>query len=120
MGGVRSFRELVVWQRSVELTLTVYELTKAFPKEELFGLSSQLRRAAVSIPSNIAEGQGRQSRGEFLQFLGVARGSMFEVQTQLLIARRLGYAAEEMIGRCEGLGDEVGKMLNALIASLNV
>lgn len=120
MGGVRSFRELVVWQRSVELTLAVYELTKTFPKDEMFGLSSQLRRAAVSIPSNVAEGQGRGSRGEFLQFLGIARGSVFEVQTQLLIARRLGYVGEELIVRCEGLGDEVGKMLNALIASLNI
>jgi four helix bundle protein len=104
----------------VELTLAVYDVTKTFPRDEMFGLSSQLRRAAVSIPSNIAEGQGRASRGEFLQFLGIARGSMFEVQTQLLIAHRLGYTAEEMTARCDGLGDEVGKMLNALITSLNV
>jgi four helix bundle protein len=102
------------------LTVAVYRLTKLFPKDEMFGLTSQLRRAAVSIPSNIAEGQGRATRGEFLQFLGIARGSIFEVQTQLLIARELEYGSEEMLASCEGLGSEVGKMLNALTASLTV
>jgi four helix bundle protein len=120
LGAVRSFRELLVWQRSVELTVAVYRLTKLFPKDEMFGLTSQLRRAAVSIPSNIAEGQGRATRGEFLQFLGIARGSAFEVQTQLLIARQLEYGSEELLVSCEGLGGEVGKMLNALTASLTV
>jgi len=102
------------------LTVAVYRLTKLFPKDEMFGLTSQLRRAAVSIPSNIAEGQGRATRGAFLQFLGIARGSAFEVQTQLLIARELEYGSEELLACCEGLGGEVGKMLNALTASLTI
>jgi four helix bundle protein len=112
----RSFRDLIVWQRAIELTLSVYATTAAFPKEELFGLTSQLRRAAVPIPSNIAEGESRITRGEFKQFLGIARGSTAEVQTQLVLARRLQLAPPELIERSESLIAEVHKMLNALIA----
>jgi len=83
---VQSFRDLHVWQRSMELAVAVYRLTQAFPREELYGLTSQLRRATVSIPSNIAEGQGRLNTREFRQYLGVARGSNCELQTQLEIA----------------------------------
>ena len=118
MATVRSFRELLVWQRGMELTSAVYRLTREFPKEELFGLSTQLRRAAVSIPSNIAEGQGRISRGEFVQFLGVARGSNFEVQTQIELAKNLGYGSGTSIDGCEQLSAEVGRMLNGLIGTL--
>jgi four helix bundle protein len=85
-----SYRDLLVWQRSIELSLTLYRLTESFPKEELFGLTSQLRRAGVSVPSNIAEVYGRMSAGEYKQFLGMARGSNQEVQTQLFIACELG------------------------------
>src|SRR5580698_8336474 len=89
--AVQSFRDLEVWQRSMELTVVTYRLTQKFPREEIFGISSQLRRAAVSIPSNIAEGQGRLNTREFRQYLGIARGSNCELQTQLEIARALGY-----------------------------
>jgi four helix bundle protein len=115
---VESYRDLHVWQRAVEVTLAVYQLTKAFPKDELFALTNQLRRAAVSVPSNIAEGYGRQSRGEYKQFLGIARGSNLEVQTQLYIASRLGYSSANDIARAEGLTIEVERMLNSLISKL--
>jgi four helix bundle protein len=113
-----SFRDLTVWQRSVEVTVAVYKLTATFPKEEIFGLTSQLRRASVSVPSNIAEGYGRNSRGEYKQFLGVARGSVCEVETQLLIARELGVGRVQLLKNAEGLNVEVGKMLRALIGTL--
>ena len=87
---VQSFRDLNVWQRSIQLTVSVYRLTQGFPREEVYGLSNQMRRSAVSVPSNIAEGQGRLTTGEFRQFLGIARGSNFELQTQLEISRALG------------------------------
>jgi four helix bundle protein len=117
MEKARSFRELVVWQRSIQLATLIYRLTQSFPREELYGLTSQLRRAAVSVSSNIAEGQGRLSSGEFRQFLGVARGSNFELQTQLEIARQLGLAAGALIDEAELLSHEVGKMIYAITES---
>jgi four helix bundle protein len=90
----QSYQDLIGWKKSMVLVGGIYRCTQSFPKEEIYGLTSQLRRAAVSIPSNIAEGQGRLSRGEFKQFLGHAKGSVFEVETQLLIARDLGYLSE--------------------------
>jgi four helix bundle protein len=119
MRSVRSFRDLIVWQRSVELAVVVYELTREFPKDEIYGLTSQLRRAAVSIASNIAEGRGRNTTGEFRQFLGVARGSNFEVQTQLVLSRRLKYGSAERLTLCEGLSVEVEKMLVAFAATIS-
>lgn len=116
---VRSFRDLAVWHRGIELSVAVYELTRGFPKEELYGLRSQLRRAAVSIPSNIAEGSGRRSTGELIQFLGHARGSNCEVQTQLVISRKLGFGEELLRERCENISHQVEKMLNALISALS-
>jgi four helix bundle protein len=116
---VKSFRDLVVWRRGIQLCVAVYELTRGFPSDELYGLRSQLRRAAVSISSNIAEGSGRRSTGEFVQFLGIARGSNYEVQTQLVISRELHFGGEAERLRCEELSLEVQKMLNALITSLN-
>jgi len=113
--AARSFRELVVWQRSIELATAIYRLTRGFPKEETYGLASQIRRSAVSVPSNIAEGQGRLSTGEFRQFLGFARGSNFEVQTQLEIARALRMGDSELIDEAEGLSHEVGKMIHAIL-----
>ena len=83
-------KELVVWQRAIELTVCTYALTRRFPKDEAFGLTSQMRRASISVASNIAEGRGRLNRAEFRQFLGLAQGSLFELKTQLLVARRLG------------------------------
>lgn len=112
-----SFRDLVVWQRSMQLTLTIYRLTQEFPREEIYGLTSQIRRAAVSLPSNIAEGHGRLNTAEFRQFLGVARGSNFELQTQLEIARALGLGRRELLDQADGLSQEVGKMLYAILKS---
>jgi four helix bundle protein len=114
----QTFRELAVWQRAMQLTVAIYRLSQEFPREEQFGLTSQLRRAAVSIPSNIAEGQGRISKGEFRQFLGIARGSNCEVQTQLEIARSLSFGRPEMIGEAEALSEEVRKMLFGPLESL--
>jgi len=113
-----SYRDLLVWQRSIELSLTIYRLTQGFPKEELFGLTSQVRRAGVSVASNIAEGYGRMSAGEYKQFLGMARGSNHEVQTQLFIACELGYGNTETLQKAEGLSIEVGKMLTAMLKNL--
>jgi len=114
----QSFRDLVVWQRAMQLTVAIYQLIKGFPRDELYGLTSQVRRSAVSIPSNIAEGQGRLSVGEFKQFLGIARGSNFEVQTQLEIARSLTFGSPELINEAESLSHEVGKMIYALLESI--
>jgi four helix bundle protein len=115
---VQSFRDLLVWQRSIQLTVAVYQLTKGFPKEELYGLTSQIRRSAVSVASNIAEGHGRLSTGEYRQFLGIARGSVFEVQTQLEIARALKLGESAMVDKADALSHEVGKMIHAILVSL--
>ncbi len=113
--SARSFRELIVWQRSIELATAIYQLTRGFPKDGIYGLSSQVRRSAVSVSSNIAEGQGRLSTGEFRQFLGFARGSNFELQTQLEIARALKMGDSKLIDGAEGLSHEVGKMIHAIL-----
>jgi four helix bundle protein len=114
----QSFRELSVWQRAVSLTVQVYKLTNGFPDSERFGLSNQLRRASVSVASNIAEGYGRATRGEYIQFLGHARGSASEVETQLVIARALGFGSKENLNRAEEICNEVGRMLRAMMKSL--
>jgi four helix bundle protein len=113
-----SFKSLVIWQRAIELSLAVYKLTGSFPAEERFGLTSQLRRAAVSVASNISEGYGRSTRGEYLQFLGHARGSNCELQTQLVIAAGLKMGAESDLRCAEQLAQEVGRMLVALMKRL--
>jgi len=100
------------------MTISVYKVTESFPRSEMFGLSSQLRRAAVSVASNIAEGRGRLSQGEFRQFLGIAQGSNCEVQTQILVAKSLHMGNLESLSSAERLSIEVGKMLSALIASV--
>jgi four helix bundle protein len=99
----------------MELALTVYRLTQELPREEIYGLTSQLRRSAVSIPSNIAEGQGRGNVREFAHFLEIARGSLCELQTQLELSRSLGFGKPELFDKCESLSHEVGKMIFALI-----
>ncbi len=114
----QSFRELQVWQRAMQLTIAIYQLTSGFPREELYGLTNQLRRAAVSVPSNIAEGHGRLSNREFTQFLSVARGSVCELQTQLEIARALGFGTVKATEEAERLSHEVGKMIFAFLGSL--
>ena len=117
---ISSYRDLIVWQKSVDLVAEVYNATSEFPREEVFGLTSQLRRCAVSVPSNIAEGQGRATRGEFIQFLSHARGSLFELETQLCIAGKLGYLSPER-RRTLGLQtEEIARLLNGLLTSLGV
>lgn len=117
-GTKRFYRDLIVWQRAIELVTAIYRQTTKFPDHERFGLTSQLRRAAVSVPSNIAEGQGRLTRGEFRQFLGQARGSLLEIDTQITIAHKLGYLREQEYEFLLDRTGEVGKMLNGLIDSL--
>jgi four helix bundle protein len=114
----QSFRDLLVWQKAMQLTVAIYRLTQGFPREEIYGLTSQIRRAAVSVPSNIAEGQGRLNSAEFRQFLGVARGSICEVQTQLEIARALQFGTPELLNDAESLSHEVGKMIYSFLESL--
>lgn len=116
--SVRSYRDLIVWQKAMTLAAAVYRSTESFPKSELYGLTAQLRRAAVSVPSNIAEGQGRVSTGEFRQFLGHARGSLLEVETQVLLAQTLGYLGCELGGDLLRQSAEVGRGLNGLMTSL--
>ena len=113
-----SFKDLVVWQRAVELSFAIYRLTASFPASEQFGLTNQLRRASVSIASNIAEGYGKSTKGEYVQFLGHARGSNSEVQTQLVIASGLGFGSESNRHAAEGLCDEIGRMLVVIMRKL--
>ena len=113
-----SFRELTVWQRSMQLTVSIYRLTQKFPHEEIYGLTSQIRRSAVSVPSNIAEGHGRLGTGEYRQFLGFARGSNFELQTQIEIARALGFGDSKLLDEAEGLSFEVGKMISGILNTI--
>ena len=115
---IESYKDLIAWQRAMDFVADIYATTNCFPDSERFGLASQLRRSAVSIPSNIAEGQGRISKGEFKQFLGNARGSLLELETQLLIAKKLGYIVD---GKCTTLlsqSAELGRILNGLINAL--
>jgi four helix bundle protein len=113
-----SFKELVVWQRSVQLATEIYRLSASFPTSERFGLTNQLRRASVSIASNIAEGYGRSTKGEYLQFLGHARGSICELQTQLIIATTLGFCPNKEAEPVERLSADVSRMLIALMKKL--
>ena len=112
---VKSFRDLLVWQRAIQLSVAIYRLTQGFPREEVYGVTSQMRRSAVSVPSNIAEGHGRLSTGEYRQFLGIARGSNFELQTQLEIARALEFGNSKLLDEAEGLSHEVGKMIHGVL-----
>ncbi len=113
-----SYKDLIAWQRSIQMTVAVYKYTAGFPKEETYGLSSQLRRAAVSVASNIAEGYARSSTGEYKQFLGMARGSNSEVQTQLIIARELGFGSSQLLDTAEGLSNEVGRLMAGILRNL--
>ena len=112
------FRELKVWQKAMELTVEVYSLVKLLPSIEAYGLSDQMRRSVVSIPSNIAEGQGRESMKEFIRFLSVARGSLRELSTQLEICERVQYLDSSQTAAAKNMVEEIDKMLNALSNSL--
>ncbi|MEP7147701.1 MAG: four helix bundle protein [Acidobacteriota bacterium] len=112
------YRELIAWQKSMTLVSRVYALSKAFPGNERFGLTSQVRRAAISVPSNIAEGQGRDSIREFLHHLSIAYGSLMEVETQVLIGLDLGYLDKESVSAFLNGSSEVGRIINGLMRSL--
>lgn len=116
MSAIKSFRDPVAWQKAMALVCDTYQMTKQLPKDEQFGLIAQMRRCSVSIPSNIAEGQGRDTASDFLRFLHIARGSTHELSTQAELCIRLGFsqAFQQLIGACE----EVGRILNGLIASI--
>ena len=115
---LKNYKELKVWQRSYQLCLEIYRITKEFPKEERYGLTSQTRRAAVSVPSNIAEGYGRKTTPEYIQALYIAYGSNCELETQILLSGDLGYINEEGIKKLQEEISEVERMLKALIKSL--
>jgi four helix bundle protein len=118
MAEIQGYQDLVVWQRAVQLSVALYRATANYPREELYGLTSQLRRAGVSVASNIAEGWGRKSDGEFKHFLGMARGSNCELQTQLVIAEELGFGDEASRKRTMSLSHEVSKMLVSLMKTI--
>jgi len=119
MAAVRDFRDLIVWQKSMDLVETVYRFMATFPREEIYGLTSQLRRAAVSIPLNIAEGNGRNTTRDYLHFLGMAYGSIKEVETQVLIAQRLQYIAPSQSDALVQMTSEVARLISGLSNSLN-
>lgn len=116
---MHNIKELKIWNKAIELAFEVYELTSRFPSDEKFGLISQTRRCAVSISSNISEGAGRNSAGEFKQFLGIANGSSYELQTQLIIANKLGFLEIEETDKILDKIDEIQKMNYKLQVSLN-
>ena len=113
-----SYHDLIVWQRAIDFVVETYKLTGRFPRTELYGLMAQLQKAVVSIPSNIAEGAGRIHTREFIRHAGIARGSLFEAETQIIVAQRLGYASEDDIKPLLCMVAELGRMLQGLIVSL--
>lgn len=118
MMPVKNYRDLIAWQKAMDLVEEVYLLTQKFPREELYGLTAQIRRAVVSVPSNVAEGEGRNSAKEFVRFLSIAYGSLREVETQLLIAVRLKYLTQDEIRESQQLCDETGRIINGLMNKL--
>lgn len=114
----KGYEQLNVWQKAMDLTVEIYSITKQFPKEELYGITNQMRRAAVSIPSNIAEGHSRNSHKEFLKFLSIAKGSNAELFTQLLICERVGYISSNNLKPIKQISQEIARMLTSLIARI--
>lgn len=119
MQQIKSHRDLVVWRKAIKLVTAIYEASKIFPKDEIYCLTNQIRRASVSIPANIAEGQGRRMPKEFQQFLAHARGSLLELDTHLEIALQVGYLSHDQHSILQEKVDEVGRMLNGLLRSIN-
>ncbi len=119
MTYIKTYKELIVWQKSIELVKVIYILTKKFPQAELYGIIAQMRRAVISIPSNIAEGYGRKSLKSYIQFYLIAYGSALELETQLIIAKELKMADEKDFIICEQLLDEVCRMLNSMTIKLS-
>ncbi len=116
--AIQSYRDLIVWQKSVEFVTRIYEMTRNFPPDERFGLTAQIRRCAVSIPSNIAEGYGRHTTKDYIRFLHISEGSLCEVQTQLLIAKNLNFLPSELDTELDELAREIERMLTSLIRKL--
>ena len=116
--SIQHYRQLIVWQKAMELAEQCYKATRSFPKEELFGLTSQIRRAATSVAANIAEGQGRHHTKEFLNHLSMARGSLLELETLLLLSQRIGLLNETTVSSLLSISDEIGRMLSGLRHSL--
>ncbi|PRD41195.1 diversity-generating retroelement protein bAvd family protein [Phyllobacterium phragmitis] len=117
--AINSYRDLLAWQQAMELVIAIYKSTESWPREEIYGLTSQVRRAAVSVPANIAEGYGRDTRGSYQQFLRIAQGSLKEVETHLLIAERLGFSKKEVVARMMAMSESIGKLLRLLIRRLS-
>jgi four helix bundle protein len=115
---VTTYKDLVVWQKGIELVNEIYVVTRIFPKEEMFGLTNQLRRAAISIPANIAEGWGRSSTKNYVQFIKISLGSLFELETLIIIAKDQNYLEEQIMNKISVEITEIGKMLNKLIHNL--
>ena len=119
MSGVKSYKELLIWQKGIKIVILVYKLTRGFPKEEIYALTSQVKRASVSIPSNIAEGFGRQTDKSFNYFLNITRGSLNEIETQLIIAKELEFISDEnLLNEIFYLIEEESKMINAFSKNL--
>ncbi len=118
MTVVKDYRDLIVWQKAMDLVETIYRTTAAFPREEIYGLTSQIRRAAISIPSNIAEGNGRNTTRDYVHFLGMAYGSVKEVETQVLIAERLRYINSSDSNRLVQMTTEIARLISGLANSL--
>ena len=116
---INSYKDLKVWQDAMALAVSCYQLTGVFSKDEMFGLTSQIRRSAVSVPANVAEGHGRENTGNFIQFLRVAQGSLKELETHLILAERVGIVKHSEVERELGQCDGIGRMLRALIRSLH-
>jgi len=117
-GRVKCHRDLIVWQKAMDLVVAVYKVSGLFPESERFGLTGHVRKSAISVPSNIAEGQARSSTGDFVHHLSIARGSLAETETQLLVALRLEYVTKPNLRESWDLIQEVGKLLNRLMQSL--
>ena len=115
---MKDYKDLISWQKSMQLAVEVYQLTQLLPKEETYGLSSQLRRAAVSVSSNIAEGYGRESTPEYARFLKIARGSLYETETQLYLCEKLQFLPQDKLAPVLSLSGEIGKMLNTMLRRL--
>ena len=118
MTKINSYRDLLVWEQGMDLTVAVYQATRAWPREELYGLTSQVRRAAASVPSNIAEGYGREKPGSYLQFIKIAQGSLKELETHLLIAQRVGIVNAPTVESLLAQSESIGKLLRALMRRL--
>jgi four helix bundle protein len=118
--ALKSYKDLIAWQKAMDLVVAVYRVSSAFPKEETYGLTAQLRRASISIPSNIAEGQGRRNDKEFCRFLSIAHGSLREAETQIILARRLNYTDESTTSGLLESASEVGRLITGLSNSISV